>query len=232
VDASIGGKVGIDLNHLKNEIGVFNDPAGVFISSAFLNTLDKRQVLSGFAEVIKHALIADRNYWHKVQDADFADLDSFDDLIKTSVHIKNTIVSEDPREQGIRKVLNFGHTVGHALETFFMEQENKKYLLHGEAVAAGMVCEAYLSHKICRLPAKELSEISTFILGKYKAAKIDENDFHRLIELMRHDKKNEKGDISFALLSEIGKCEFGKKAKADQIIASLKYYNEQVKLMK
>ncbi|MFL5762541.1 MAG: 3-dehydroquinate synthase [Bacteroidia bacterium] len=231
VDASIGGKVGIDLNHLKNEIGVFNDPAAVFISSAFLNTLDKRQILSGFAEIIKHALIADRDYWKKVRNADFADLDSFDDLITTSIHIKNTIVTEDPREQGIRKVLNFGHTVGHALETFFLEQENKNKLLHGEAIAAGMICEAYLSHKICRLSLAELEEITEFIFSKYKTLKLDENDLHRLIELMRHDKKNDKGDINFSLLSGIGKCEINKKAKADQIIASLKYYTEQVKML-
>jgi 3-dehydroquinate synthase len=232
VDASIGGKVGVDLHHLKNEIGMFNDPAAVFISCSFLNTLDKRQILSGFAEVIKHALIADGNYWKKVQQADFADLDSFDELITTSIHIKNTIVTEDPRERGIRKTLNFGHTVGHALETFFLEQENKEDLLHGEAIAAGMICEAFLSHKICRLPAEELKEITEFILGKYRPAKMEENDFHRLIELMRHDKKNEKGEINFSLLSEIGKCEINKKAKADQIIGALKYYNEQVKLLK
>jgi 3-dehydroquinate synthase len=104
-------------------------------------------------------------------------------------------------------------------------------MLHGEAIAAGMVCEAYLSHKICRLPLAELEEITEFIFSKYKAVRLDENDMHRLIELMRHDKKNEKGDINFSLLSGIGKCEINKKAKADQIIASLKYYNEQVKLL-
>jgi len=232
VDASIGGKVGVDLNHLKNEIGVFNNPAAVFINSNFLNTLDKRQILSGFAEIIKHALIADENYWKKVMNADFADLNSFDELIKTSVHIKNTIVLEDPIEQNVRKVLNFGHTIGHAIETFSLEHENKKHLLHGEAIAVGIVCEAYLSHKICKLSKEQLKEINEFIIGKFKSVKLDELDFHRLIELMQHDKKNEKGDINFSLLSAIGKCEINKKAKADQIIDSLKYYTEQVKLMK
>ncbi len=232
VDASIGGKVGVDLNHLKNEIGVFNNPAAVFINSAFLNSLDKRQILSGFAEIIKHALIADENYWRKVMNADFADLNSFEELIKTSIHIKNTIVLEDPTEQNVRKVLNFGHTIGHAIETFSLEHENKKHLLHGEAIAVGMVCEAYLSHKICKLSKDELKEITEFIIGKFKSVKLDELDFHRLIELMQHDKKNEKGDINFSLLSEIGKCEINKKAKADQIIESLKYYTEQIKLMK
>ena len=232
VDASIGGKVGVDLNHLKNEIGVFNNPAAVFVNSTFLNSLDKRQILSGFAEIIKHALIADENYWRKVMKADFADLNSFEDLIKTSVHIKNTIVLEDPTEQNIRKVLNFGHTIGHAIETFSLEHENKKHLLHGEAIAVGMVCEAYLSYKICKLSKSELEEITEFIVGKFKSVKLDELDFHRLIELMQHDKKNENGNVNFSLLSSIGKCEINKKAKADQIIDSLKYYTEQVKLMK
>lgn len=232
VDASVGGKVGVDLNHLKNEIGVFNNPAAVFINSNFLNTLDKRQVLSGFAEIIKHALIADADYWSKVINSDFTNLDSFDELITTSVLIKNTIVTEDPQELNIRKVLNFGHTIGHAIETFSLEHENRKHLLHGEAIAAGMVCEAYLSNKICKLSSSELKEITHFITDKYKTIQLDETDFQRLIELMRHDKKNEKGDINFSLLSAIGKCEINKKAKADQIIESLKYYSEQVKLMK
>lgn len=230
VDASIGGKVGVDLNHLKNEIGVFNNPSAVFVNSNFLNTLDKRQILSGFAEIIKHALIGDANYWAKVINADFADLNSFDELIRTSIHIKNTIVLEDPKEQNARKVLNFGHTVGHAIETFSLEHENKKYLLHGEAVAIGIICEAYLSHKICKLSNVQLSQITAFILKNFKAVKIESIDSHRLIELMRHDKKNEKGDINFSLLSAIGKCEVNKKAKADQIIESLNYYSEQVKL--
>ncbi|MGZ4118460.1 MAG: 3-dehydroquinate synthase, partial [Bacteroidia bacterium] len=186
VDASVGGKVGVDMNHFKNEIGVFNDPSAVFINLNFLNTLDKRQILSGFAEIIKHALIADVNYWAKVRTADFANFDSFDELVKTSVYIKNTIVLEDPKEKGIRKVLNFGHTVGHAVETFFLEQDSKKHLLHGEAIAIGMICEAYLSQRICKLSVEELEEITYFILSKYKAVKIDLEDAHRLIELMKH----------------------------------------------
>jgi 3-dehydroquinate synthase len=220
------------MNHLKNEIGVFNNPAAVFVNPAFLNTLDKRQILSGFAEIIKHALIADVNYWTKVKSADFANFDSFDELIKTSIYIKNTIVLEDPTERGIRKVLNFGHTIGHAVETFSLEQENKKQLLHGEAIAVGMICEAYLSHKICRLNIAELEEITYFIMSKYKSIKLDMEDSHRLIELMKHDKKNEKGEINFSLLSNIGKCEINKKVKPDMIIESLKYYIEQVKSFK
>jgi len=232
VDASVGGKVGIDLNHLKNEIGVFNTPKAVFINSTFLNTLDKRQVLSGFAEIIKHGLIADVEYWKKIKNVDFTNLTSFDELIETSVQIKNNITQIDSTETGIRKTLNFGHTVGHALETFSLEHHNKKHLLHGEAIAVGMVCEAFLSHKLCKLKKNELEEISSFIFSIYNSIKMEEMDKHRLIELMKHDKKNNKGAINFSLLSAIGKCEINKTATADLIIESLKYYSEQAKLYK
>lgn len=230
VDASIGGKVGIDLNHLKNEIGLFNNPAAVFVDPVFLSTLDKRQLLSGFAEIIKHALIADADYWKRIVQADFSFLNNFDSLIETSIQIKNKVVLEDPTENNIRKILNFGHTIGHAIETFALEQNNRKQLLHGEAIAVGMICEAYLSNMLCKLTSGELKQITQFILSKYKAVKIDELDFHRLIELMKHDKKNNKGDINFSLLSSIGKCEINKTAKPDLIKESLNYYKEQTKL--
>lgn len=231
VDASIGGKVGIDLNHLKNEIGVFNNPAAIFIDSNFLTTLDKRQVLSGYAEIIKHALIADAAYWKKVITVDFSNLNGFDSIIEKSIRIKNNIVLADPKEQNVRKSLNFGHTIGHAIETFSLEHDNRKHLLHGEAIAVGMVCEAYLSNKICKLSDPELLEIVQFIIGKYKSVPLEDMDMHRLIELMKHDKKNDKGDINFSLLSAIGKCEINKTAKPDLIKESLKYYIQQVKLM-
>jgi 3-dehydroquinate synthase len=232
VDASVGGKTGIDLNHLKNEIGVFCNPKAVFIDSNFLNTLDKRQLLSGFAEVVKHALISDAGYWEKVKQVDFSDLNSFNELIETSVRIKNTVVTEDPKEEGLRKILNFGHTVGHAIETFSLETTAGKHLLHGEAIAVGMICEAYISNAAGKLTAKELEEITGFILEKFKPVKIGEMDSHRLIELMKHDKKNEKGDLYFSLLSSIGKCEINKKVKADLIIESLKYYSQETKRYK
>ncbi|MBA3704521.1 MAG: 3-dehydroquinate synthase [Bacteroidetes bacterium] len=230
VDASVGGKVGIDLNHLKNEIGVFNNPKAVFIDSSFLNTLDKRQILSGYAEIIKHALIADSEYWKKVSTVNFSSF-NFDELIESSVHIKNQVVLNDPKEQNIRKMLNFGHTVGHAIETFSLEHDNRKHLLHGEAIAIGIVCESYLSNKLCKLSDNELHEITQFILKTYKSLTLEEIDTHRLIELMKHDKKNDKGDINFSLLSAIGKCEINKTAKPDLIKESLKYYIEQVKLI-
>jgi len=230
VDASVGGKTGIDLDHLKNEIGVFSTPAAVFIDPSFLQTLDKRQLLSGFAEIIKHALIADPAYWKAVKKADLSKANDLEGLIERSVSIKNSVVEADPKEKNLRKILNFGHTIGHAIETFSLESDHKKTVLHGEAVAAGMVCEAYLSHKLNKLPRKELEEITQFILGLFKDTTLGQMDFHRLIELMKHDKKNGKGDINFSLLSSIGKCEINKKAKADQIIEALNYYTEEQKL--
>lgn len=232
VDASIGGKVGIDLNHLKNEIGVFNTPSAVFVDSTFLNTLNKRQILSGFAEIIKHALIADADYWKVVQKTDFSEMDNFDKLIEHSVRIKNQIVTKDPRENSLRKTLNFGHTIGHAIETFSLEDNNKRSILHGEAVAVGMICESYLSYKINKLKPEQLDEITQFIIQKFPVIKLEQMDHHRLIELMKHDKKNDKGDINFSLLNEIGKCEINKITKADLIKESLKYYSEQIKLFK
>jgi 3-dehydroquinate synthase len=230
VDASVGGKVGIDLNNIKNQIGVFNEPKAVFINPSFITTLPKRQVLSGFAEIIKHALISDYNYWERIKEINFSSFDNFNELIECSVIIKNKIVKDDFLEQGIRKTLNFGHTVGHAIETFMLEEPNKKALLHGEAIAIGMIVEAYLSNKICKINKSELNDITSFIINTYKPHPISEFAFHRLIELMKNDKKNKDGAISFALLSAIGKCEINKSASPDLIVEALKFVNKEIKI--
>jgi 3-dehydroquinate synthase len=227
VDASVGSKVGIDLNHLKNQVGVFNNPAAVFIEASFLQTLDKRQLLSGFAEMIKHALIADADYWRKIKKADLVSFLRFDPLIETSVRIKNEIVQEDPLEKNIRKILNFGHTIGHALESYFLE--NQQSLLHGEAIAIGMICEAYLSNRIIGLPDDSLKELSSFLLSVYSPVRINETACERIIELMVHDKKNTGGQLNFSLLSAIGKCEINQTASADLIKEALNYYTEQAR---
>ncbi len=211
---------------------MFSAPAAVFVDPSFLKTLDRRQLVSGFAEIIKHALIADAGYWKKVKEFNLSDTGSFDEMIETSVGIKNEVVTKDPKEKNIRKRLNFGHTIGHAIETFSLENDDKKPLLHGEAIAVGMICEAYLSNKINKLSDVELNEITQFILSKYKTIKLEQMDNHRLIELMKHDKKNDKGDINFSLLSSIGHCDINKTAKADLIIDSLRYYLQEAKLFK
>jgi 3-dehydroquinate synthase len=224
VDASIGGKVGIDLNKLKNEIGVFCNPQAVFVNPDFLGTLDKRQVLSGFAEIIKHGLIANNDYWKELQEINFSDITALNVAIEKSIDIKNEIVTADFNEQTIRKKLNFGHTIGHALESYFLEQADKQVLLHGEAIAIGIICESFLSFKLCGLSERSLYHIVNYINANFKSVRIDEVEHQRILELMRHDKKNEKGEINFSLLSSIGKCEINKTASAEMIMDALKFY--------
>jgi 3-dehydroquinate synthase len=229
VDASVGGKLGIDLDNLKNEVGLFTDPAAVFIYPEFLSTLSQRQMLSGFAEIVKHALIADRKYWQEIRDA--SPDESLEAFIIRSVEIKNSIVKKDPKEKGLRKVLNFGHTIGHAIESWSLEGGGVQ-LLHGEAVAIGMVCEAWLSAKRCGLHKSLLNEITSYILRTFKTVRLDKFDDLRLIELMKHDKKNNSRDkINFTLLSEIGSAETDRICSVEEIKGSLRYYREQANLI-
>jgi len=184
--------------------------------------------LSGFAEVVKHALIADKKYWAAIQDA-YTNED-WEKIILRSVEIKNAIVKKDPKEKGIRKALNFGHTIGHAIESYSLEGGGI-HLLHGEAIGIGMVCESYLSALKCKLDKSLLGEISSFILHTFRSVKLDKFDDHRLIELMRHDKKNSKGKINFTLLSAIGKVQLDKDCSIDEIKKALNYYREQAKMI-
>lgn len=227
VDASIGGKVGVDLNHLKNEVGLFNSPDAVIIDPSFLNTLPRNQLMSGFAEIIKHALICDADYWEKVKNTTFYELESLDELIHHSLRLKNAVVLEDPYETGRRKILNFGHTIGHAIESFSLESSGKS-LLHGEAVALGMICESYISYKLKMLSESNLYDITSFIMKHYKKTEFDNMYFHRLIELMRHDKKNRNGKMYFSLLNGIGNCKTDVEINADLVIDSLNYYTRWV----
>jgi 3-dehydroquinate synthase len=225
VDASVGGKTGIDLDHLKNEIGLFSVPQGVFIWPDFLKTLGRREMISGFAEIIKHALIADKGYWTQLQTCNIADAVVWEELIRHSVQIKNEIVLADPKEKGIRKALNFGHTIGHAIESYFLEND-KRQLLHGEAVAVGMIAEAYLSFKYNDFPELELNEVTSFIKSHFSYVEMESMADHRLLELMRHDKKNEKGALNFTLLNRIGEYSINKHATVAQISEALNYYRE------
>jgi 3-dehydroquinate synthase len=227
VDASIGGKLGIDLGHLKNEIGLFCDPAGVFIYPGFLSTLDKRQQLSGFAEIVKHGLIADAGYWKKIRA--WTVEEPFANFVSRSIEIKNEIVKKDPQEKGPRKALNFGHTIGHAVESWSLEGGGAQ-LLHGEAIAIGMVCESWLSAERCGLDKSLLNEITSFILHTFKTIQLEKFDDLRLIELMRHDKKNSGDKINFTLLSDIGKAEINRTCSVEEIKRSLRYYREQANL--
>lgn len=219
VDASVGGKTGIDLGNVKNIVGTFRQPKAVFIHIGFLKSLDSRQMLSGYAEIIKHGLIYDAALFERIRVVKPDEVT--EDIIFRSVEIKNEVVTADPMEKGLRKILNFGHTIGHAVESLSLETTNP--LLHGEAIAVGMICEAYLSWTLNSLPETALNEISGYLIGLYgKVADIGLNE--ALIEIMQNDKKNDQGNIGFALLSRIGKCEFNRYANESDIIESLDYY--------
>ncbi len=222
VDASVGGKTGIDIDNVKNMVGTFALPQAVFIENAFLKTLPKRELLSGFAEMIKHGLIADADYYYELKKADYTQIGA--GLIYHSVKIKNDIVIADPFERGLRKILNFGHTIGHAVEGYALLND-KKPLTHGESIAIGMITEAYLSAKYCNLGEDVLAEISTYILSLYPKYHIKAKSFKALLKLMQSDKKNEGGLIMFSLLDNIGKCEFNCQVTEEDIINSLNYYN-------
>ena len=214
VDASIGGKLGIGFNHVKNSIGVFNNPQTVLVDTKFLQTLPLREIRSGFAEIIKHALIADADYWSEISQIENLSAVDWDKFLLSSLYIKKNIVEVDPFEKGIRKALNFGHTIGHALESHALEGKNP--LLHGEAVAAGMIAEAFLSVKNAGLPKAEFDKIENFIRRIYRPTSVAEADFEALLHLMQKDKKNAGNEINFTFLSGIGSAKInGNAAQAD-----------------
>jgi 3-dehydroquinate synthase len=222
VDASVGGKTGIDIDNVKNMVGSFSLPQAVFIEAEFLKSLPQRELLSGFAEMIKHGLIVDQEYYQQLKAADYKNITTA--AIHRSVEIKNEVVTADPQEKGLRKILNFGHTIGHAVESYSLSKD-KKPLTHGEAIAIGMICEAYLSHKNSTLTAEELEEIRQYISKVYPAYKIKEKSFAQLSVLMQSDKKNEHGNVLFSLLQSIGKCTYNCRVSESDIVESLEYYN-------
>ena len=205
VDASVGGKTGVDLGSLKNQIGVINTPKMVVVDTSYLETLSQIEMRSGLAEILKHGLIFDKEYWKQFLDLSKIDYADFDKIIYDSIKIKNKIVMQDPNEKGIRKALNFGHTLGHAIESYFLEDENKKTLLHGEAIAIGMILESYISMQKNLITTDEYLEIKTTINSIYESVVIEESDMNPILQLLIHDKKNEYGAIKFVLLDGIGK---------------------------
>ncbi len=204
VDASVGGKNGVDLGGLKNQIGTITNPEMVIIDSNFLDSLPQNQMRSGLAEMLKHGLIAKKTEWEKFKFLSKINFDDFDDFIHESIQIKNNIVTLDPRETGIRKALNFGHTLGHAIETYFLENPNKTTLLHGEAIAAGMIMESFISLEKKLISATEHAEIKTTINHIFEIINIEESELEDITKLLIHDKKNEYGKVQFALLDGIG----------------------------
>lgn len=222
VDASIGGKNGVDLRNLKNQIGVINVPKMLLISTDFLETLSQREMRSGLAEMLKHGLIYDKNYWEQFLDLSQIDYADFDALIYRSIEIKNEIVKQDPTENGIRKALNFGHTLGHAIESHYLESETP--LLHGEAIAVGMILESYISKEKGLLLKEEFHQIKYIISNIYEPHNFSDEDIISIQNLLIHDKKNEYGKIQFALINGIGKIIINQSVENELIINSFNDY--------
>ncbi|SHJ21978.1 3-dehydroquinate synthase [Flavobacterium haoranii] len=225
VDASVGGKNGVDLGHLKNQIGVIKEPKAVLIDTQFLETLPQSEMLSGLAEMMKHGLISDKSYWDKFKNLNNLKSEDLDGLIYESVLIKNKIVSEDLTENGIRKALNFGHTLGHAIESYCLENTSKQNLLHGHAVAIGMILESYISKEKGLITNDEYQEIKYFINEYFEKVNFDENDINEIIDLMIFDKKNEFGKVQFALLKGIGNIQINETSSNELIFKAFEDYN-------
>lgn len=225
VDANVGGKLGVDFNGYKNHIGVFKDPEKVFVDAEFLKTLSERELRSGFAEIIKHCLIKDAGKFEELIVKKWQEND-WCNLVAHSVAIKSEVVAKDPTERGLRKILNFGHTVGHAIETKYLETDGK--LLHGEAIAIGMICEAYLSSKLLGLDQGQLALASNYLIEIYGGREIPKEDFEDILENMAQDKKNEGGVIKMSLLGGIGECHYDIGVSQADIIDCLFYYNKAI----
>ncbi len=224
VDASVGGKNGVDLGNLKNQIGVINVPTMVLIDTQYLETVPQNEMRSGLAEMLKHGLIYDKNYWEQFLDLNAIDFETLDELIHRSVVIKNEIVKQDPTEKNIRKALNFGHTLGHAIESYFLENENKTTLLHGEAIAVGMVLESYISLEKGLITEAEYNQIKNTIMSIYEDVVFTQEDIEPILELLIHDKKNEYGSIQFALIEGIGKIKINQSVDNELILQAFEDY--------
>ena len=223
-DASIGGKTGIDLMHYKNMVGTFSFPEQIFVYPQFLETLPYKELRSGFAEMLKHGLIADKSHWENLIQMHKIDTEGVVPHIQTSMNIKQEVVEKDFHEKDVRKTLNFGHTIGHAIESLCLERE--KPILHGEAVALGMICETHLSY-LENLISQEESEIIIENIQKYYSF-VDLSEFQEedIFNLLLNDKKNIESKINFSLLSGIGSCVFDHECTTENIQKSLNFYKK------
>ena len=229
VDASVGGKTGINFNGLKNEIGAFRDAHCVILNTTFLKTLDADNIRSGYAEMLKHGLISTERMWAELVSFPLAELPNsqylsqLQRMMADSVKVKEHVVNVDPRENGIRKALNFGHTFGHAFESWALKHNP---ILHGYAVAFGMVCELYLSAIKTNFPSDKMRQTVAFIKENYGTLNITCDDYEELIELMTHDKKNKAGVINFTLLGGIGDVKINQTATEEEMKEALDFLRE------
>ena len=224
VDASVGGKTGVDLGALKNLVGVINNPQGVVIYPDFLATLPTEELRSGMAEMFKHGLISDEGYWHKMCNLSELTEAHLGSLIYESVIIKNEVVTQDPTEKGLRKTLNYGHTLGHAIESYCLQNPNRERLLHGEAIAIGMVLATYLSVKELGFSMEKCDQVKA-VLGEYfKKQDFSYEEITDICQLMRFDKKNVGGNVHFVLLEAIGKPKIDCIVPYEEIYKAFEYY--------
>ena len=224
VDASVGSKLGIDFNGIKNIIGVFNEPQAVIIYPNFIDTLDKRELRSGYAEIIKHALIKDKELWKQISSYSQLANIPFAAIIHRNVEIKKEVVDQDPLEQGLRKILNFGHTIGHAIETQLLISENR--LLHGEAIAIGMICEAWIANHLAMITIDQFVELQSYILNIYDDLPNQIESKKEILQHMKKDKKNKSGIIRASIINDIGSCGFNIPLSEELLIESLVAFEE------
>jgi 3-dehydroquinate synthase len=227
VDAGIGGKTGINIGGVKNQVGLFYDPLAVFIVPEFLETLPEEHTRSGFAEIIKCAALAGDGFWEKVKDFSLADKAGLFDLACETAHFKCAAVAADPYDNSSRNMLNFGHTVGHGLESHYISLERENYL-HGDAIAAGMICEAWISHQTTGLSVSEMEEVTSLIIKYFHLSPIEVGHFEQICSIMEYDKKKTPGGVGFSLLNKLGKPVSGKTVERKILLRSLEYYNNAV----
>lgn len=220
VDASVGGKTGIDLGSYKNQLGLFSNPKAVFIDAFFLETLPEEEFVSGFAEMLKHGLISEAAQWNELKTLNPIEKKISEDAIFNSISVKNEIVLLDPTEKGERKKLNFGHTIGHALEGFFLSFSPIK---HGHAVALGMLGEAFISKQKGLLASESFFEIEHFLTLHFELIELDESYFEQLFSILLNDKKNENGKILMTLLEGIGKSKINVETSLDEVKEAFNY---------
>lgn len=226
VDASVGGKTGINFGGLKNEIGVFQEAGQVIIDTHFLQTLDRENLLSGYAEMLKHGLISNTEDWAELlgQEPDTISAEQLASLLQKNIQVKERVVEADPHEQGLRKALNVGHTAGHAFESFALSKGRP--VLHGYAVAWGIVCELYLCTIKTKFPADKMRQTVSFIRQNYGVLPFDCSDYDQLYDFMTHDKKNTGSDINFTLLGDIGDIRLNQTATRQEIFEALDFFRD------
>ncbi|MFD0932949.1 3-dehydroquinate synthase [Psychroflexus salinarum] len=224
VDAAIGGKNGVNLDSLKNQVGIIRPPRLVLVDVGYLATLPPEEMRSGLAEMLKHGLIANADDFFSFEDLSQFQVDKLPELIRDSIKVKTNIAEEDPFENGLRMALNFGHTLGHAIESYHMESTSKAKLLHGEAVAIGMILALKLSVEVLQFDSNKCDKASQIIRTYFKTVEFSEDDITSIKTYLKHDKKNSAGNVNFVLLEDFGQPKINCKVSDEQIKKAFAYY--------